>query len=820
MGTLYQDLRFGVRMLLKSPGFTLIAVVTLALGIGANTAIFSVVNAVLLRPMPFPEPERLMIVRETNQGKDTSISMPDYKIWRDRNQTFEQIAAFDYDSFTIAANAEPERVDGASVSVNFFPLLGVSPAQGRAFNDQESIFGNHRVVIMSSSLWARKFGAQTRLDAQTVRINNEVYAVIGIMPGGFEFPSQRTTLWVPLALPENHSRNTRGNYWLDAVARLKPSATIEQAQQDLNKIHERLREELKETQGFGARVVPLHEATVGNVRRALLTLLVAVGCVLLIACVNVANLLLARASVRQREMAIRGALGAGRRRLVRQLLTESILLSVIGGVIGLGLASWGVEALLRLEPNLPRATSVSVDWQVLLFILGLSFLTSLLFGLAPAWQAAKTDLNESLKEGGKGTSGGGGRWLNGLVITETALAVALLVGAGLFINSFLRLQRVDPGYRTQNLLTMRLSLPESKYPRSQQARVIAFFDQLIERVRALPGVESVATTSWLPLYGAGSWGKMFTREDQPPPKSLQDTAGLDYTHISPDYFKTLGIRILKGRSLDSRDTRESLPVAVINESMANRFYPNEDPIGKVFKLGPPEELLPAGILPPGYRFIRWTIVGVAADVKQTGLKPISRSMVYTLPVQTQSNDGVTRNMSLAVHTSDDPTALVGAIRRQVAELDSELPLADVATMQELFDRSIARERFNTTLLTIFAGVALLLSVIGIYGVMSYSVTRRTREIGVRMALGAGAGEMQRLVLRQGMKTALIGVGTGLALAFGLTRLIKTMLFGVDATDPFTFFIVTAMLLIASFLACYLPARRATKVDPMVALRAE
>jgi putative ABC transport system permease protein len=820
MHTIWQDLRFGVRMLLKKPGFTLIAVITLALGIGANTAIFSVVNAVLLRPLPYPAPEQLVVVQEMDVARgaaDIGAPMPDYREWEKRNRSFSHIAAYSTNSYNISGTDEPERVAGAAVTTDFFPLLGINPAQGRGFVSEEGVYGKHHAVVLSDALWRRRFGNGTTLSGQTIRLNGESFTVVGVMPSGFGFPNNNVLLWTPLALRDDDSLNTRGNYWLSVIARLNQGVTREQAQNDLSNIFRQLEQE-KLQSGFGARVEGLAEATVGDTRRMLFVLLGAVGCVLLIACVNVANLLLARASVRAAEIAVRATLGATRGRLVRQLLTESLLMGLLGAAGGLLLANWGVDALIRLEPNLPRLDTVQVDGRVLAFTAALALVTSLLFGLLPALRSASTDLSVMIKGGGRGGTRDH-RLLGGLVVAETAVALILLAGAGLMVNSLLRLQRVEPGYETKNILTMQLALPAARYPDSRPEQAVDFYRQLVERVKSLPGVQNAGVATAIPLAGGG-WGKLFTREDQPPPKSPEEIPVLQYRKISAGYFETLSIRLAEGRYLSERDTATGLPVAVVNETAARRFWPEGSPIGKVFKLGPPEEMVPAGILPPTYRFIRWTVVGVVKDIKHYGLGSTSGPEIYTLQQQGINNDGASLTMYLAVRAANDPTALTTAIRRQVSGLDSEQPIADIATMEERRAESLQRTRFNTLLLSIFAAVALLLAMIGIYGVMSYSVAERTREIGIRVALGAQRGDVLGLVVKRGMGLVILGCLIGLGGAIGVTRLMSGMLYGVEATDTLTFAVVAGVLVGVTLLACYLPARRAAKVDPMSALRYE
>jgi len=820
METLLQDVKFGARTLSKRPGFALVAVLTLAVGIGANTAIFSVVNAVLLGPLPYPDPERLVMVLETDMARgtaDVGASMPDYREWEGRNQSFDRIAAYATYNYNISGVEEPERVVGAAVATDFFLLLGVNPEQGRGFVEEEGLYGKHRAAVLSNALWQRRFGDGARLEGQTIRLNGETFAIVGVMPRGFSFPDTDVALWTPLALPDNDSLSKRGNYWLNVVARLKPGVTIEHAEADLGNIHRQLEQE-NITFGFSARVESLAAATVGDFRAPLWVLLGAVGCVLLIACVNIANLLLARGSARAAEIAVRAALGASRGRLVRQMLTESLMIGVLGAVGGLLLAWWGVDVLVRLEPDLPRLDSARVDGRVLAFTAGLAVVTSLLFGLVPALRSASTDISGAVKSGGKGGTRNH-RLLGGLVVAEIAIALVLLAGAGLMINSLLRLQRVDPGFRTDNILTMQLALPEARYPDDQLEKAVGFYRQLIERVKGLPGVQSAGVTSALPLTDSG-WGKLLTREDRPAPKAMEEIPVTQYRQVSADYFDTLGIRPVDGRYLNEHDGPGGLPVAVINETAARRFWPDEDPIGKVFKLGPPEEIIPAGILPPNYRFIRWTVVGVVKDVRHGGLGRAVSPEIYTLPEQSLANDGPARTMFLAVRTANDPTALTGAIRREVQELDKEQPVANIATMEERRAESLLQVRFNTLLLALFAAVALGLAVIGIYGVMSYSVAERTREIGIRVALGAQRNDVLGLVVKRGMALVFGGALIGLGGAVALTRLMVSLLYEVSATDPLTLAAVAGVLAVAALVACWIPARRATKVDPMVALRYE
>ncbi|MGH9837616.1 MAG: ABC transporter permease [Blastocatellia bacterium] len=819
MQTLWQDLRYGARMLMKKPGFTLIAVITLGLGIGANSAIFSVVNGVLLREAPYREPQRLVMVwadRPQLQAQtgisDFPVSAADFADWRDQNQGFEQIAAFHSQSFNITGGGEPEFLGGVRASANLFALLGIEARRGRVFLPEEDRAGNNRVVILSDGLWQRRFGSDPKIIGRTISLNNEPYTVVGVaspdfqfprkaeLPAGFGFPGE-VSLYTPLALtPEQ--RNNRGRDYLAVIARLKPQTRFEQAQAEMVGVAERLEQQYPDTnRNKSVRLVAFHQQVVGKAQPALLALLGAVGFVLLIACANVANLLLARAAARQKEMAIRAALGAGRWRVIRQLLTESLLLAASAGALALLLAVWGVDLLRTILPdNLPRAGEIGVDVRVFGFTLVVSLLTGILFGLVPALQASRTDLNETLKEGGRSSGGGGHNRFRGLlVVSEVALALLLLVGAGLMLRSFIRLMSVDPGLDPQNVLTMDIRLPRSKYQPPQQA---AFFQQLLERLRALPGVQSAGAVYPLPLGGAEE-GMGFGIEGRPPAApGEQLTAGPRW--VSPDYFKVLKIPLLKGRVFTEGDGGDSPPVLVINEAMARQYWPNEDPIGRRVAFNSRDNQ-------PIWR----EIVGVVKDVRHTALDTESKPQMYfpfthfPLPF-----------MTLVARTDGDPMSLVAAVRGQVRAIDKDQPVSNIHAMEELLARSVSERRFNLLLLAIFAGVALLLAAVGIYGVMSYSVEQRTHEIGVRMALGARTADVLRLLLGQGMKLVAMGVAIGLAAAFALTRLISTLLFGVRATDPVTFVALALLLTVVALLACWIPAWRATKVDPMIALRCE
>jgi putative ABC transport system permease protein len=805
--TLMKDIRFGIRMLLKSPGFTVVAVIALALGIGANSAIFSVVNTVLLRPLPYKDPERLVMVWEDNTRhgypRDTPAAA-NYIDWRDQNQVFEAMAAIADLSLNLTGSGEPERIDGKRVSANLFSLLGVEPQLGRAFLPEEDQPGGNCVVMMSHGLWQRRFGFDKKIIGQPLTLNGASCTVVGVMPPDFQFPSREAELWVPISFSTQEAAN-RGRHFLQVIARLKPGVTVQQAQTEMNAIAARLQQQYPESNAdLGAAVVPLHEQVVGDIKPALLVLLGAVGFVLLIACANVANLLLARAAVRQKEITIRVALGASRARLIRQFLTESILLAALGGVIGLLLSLWGVNLLKAFIPeNISQVKAIAIDARVLGFTLLVSLLTGLIFGLAPAIQASNFNLNETLKEGGRDSAAGSrsNRIRALLVITEVAVSLILLIGAGLLINSFMRLRNVDPGFRADNLLTMRIVLPALKYP--DQARRAAFYTDLLRRVEALPGVQSAAVTTNLPLYRQGnSIGISIEGRPDPPP----DQGLIIVTRVvSPEYFSTMGIQLSKGRQFNEHDKAEGQGVAVISETMARKYWPGEDPLGRRIKSGSSASTSP------------WlTIVGVAKDVRQFELNVDPKPQMY-LPYE---QAGFFAPRDLVVRTNVEPLSLAATVRRTVWEIDKDQPVSNISTMEDILSESVARQRFSMLLLGVFAALALVLAAVGLYGVMSYSVAQRTREIGIRMALGAQARDVLKLVVGNGLKLVLIGVVIGLVAAFILTRLMSSLLFGVSATDPITFTIISLVLIGVALLASYIPARRATKVDPMIALRYE
>lgn len=801
---IWHDLRYGLRMLVKNPGFTAVAVIALALGIGANTAIFSVVNTVLLRQLPYKDPERLVMVFEDSSKhghpRDTP-TVANYIDWRDQNQVFESIAAITDATFNLTGIGDPERILGYRVSASLFPMLGVSPQLGRFFTPDEDQAGANRVAIMSHSLWQRRFGGDPNIIGKALTLNGRSVTVVGIMPANFRFRTQEDELWVPIAFSQEEQQN-RSAHYLDVVARLKSGVTLSQSQAEMSAIAARLQQQYPDTNtDVGAEVVLLHEHMVGDIRPALLIFLGAVGLVLLIACVNVANLLLARAAVRQREIALRVALGASRWRLIRQFLTESILLGMLGGIVGLVLALAGLRLLtVIIPPDIPQIKNISIDPRVLGFTILISLLTGLIFGLAPAIQLSGFSPNETLKEGGHNpVAGRGNRIRGGLIVAEVAISVVLLIGAGLLINSFLRLRNVDPGFRSENLLTMRVSLPQAKY--GEPAQRAAFYTELNRRLESVPGVSSSAVITHLPLYHQGGSTIVYIEGRPEPPPSQEPI--ITTRVISPKYFETMGIPLLSGRQLTDQDTDNSPNVTVISETMARRYWPGENPIGKRVAFGRPE------------RDEEWfRIVGIARDVRQSDLITEIKPQMYVSYQQT----GFFIPRDLVLKTDVDPLSLAATVRKTIWEIDKDQPVSNIRTMDQIASESVARQRFSMLLFAIFAGVALLLAAVGIYGVLSYSVAQRRGEFGIRMALGAQKRDVLKLTISKGLKLVLLGVVFGLVGAFALTRLMASLLFGIGATDPTTFAAISLVLVGVGLLASYIPARRATKVDPIVALR--
>jgi putative ABC transport system permease protein len=820
---LWRDIRYGLRMLRKNPGFTAVAVLTLALGIGANSAIFSIVNAVLLRPLPYKDPAQLMDVRTGNFSKGfIATSPPDFRALRERNHSFENLSAYYGAAFTLTGTQEAEQLQGDIVSSEFFATLGVRPLLGRAFLPGEEQWGEHRVVVVSEPFWRTHLDAAPNLSGETLRLNGEQYTVIGVVPAGFHFLSERQ-LWVPMAWAPGDDLNSHNNYFLSMVGRLKHGVTPSQADADLNGIMAGIAQQFPENKGIGADLRPLRDALVGNARVALFVLVGAVGFLLLIACVNLANLLLARGAGRLKEVAIRSALGAGRGRLLRQFLTESVLLAAVGGAIGLAIAYLSLGLLPMAGNSLPGGRDIRIDGWVIAFTFAISIITGLLFGCGPGFESSPKDLNARLKEGGRTSSVGmaGGKLRAGLVITEVGLSLVLLVGAGLIVQSFERLLRVDSGFDPRHVLTFQIDMPKSieagvnPLENGAPPRMLAFFNQLLSRVEGLPGVQAAGVTSALPLQGE-NWTKYISFGDRPAPSSLDRVAQVQYRSVDGEYFRALGIPLVRGRVFSDADGSKSPLVAIVSRALAERFWPNQDPIGKIIWMAPPENLLPPGALPKGYHIPRQTVVGVVDDVRYGSLDKEGLPVVY----EPMAQGDYFLSMRVAVRTQGDPNAMAPSVRTALSEIDKNQPMADVRTMEEVWTDSITQPRLETLLLGVFSALGLALAAVGIYGVMSYSVAQHTHEIGVRMALGAEKSAVLSMVIGQGMKLALIGGCAGVVGALGVTRLMASLLYGVKPTDPVTFAAVSGVLFGVALLACYVPARRATKVDPMVALRHE
>ena len=809
MQTLLQDLRYGARMLMKKPGFTLIAVIALALGIGANTAIFSIVNAVLLRPLPYHESERLVAVYEKRTQQESLhnlIAPADFYAWQEQNRSFESLAAYTEAHFNLTEAGEPERFWGLNATRELFSVLGVGPMLGRDFAHVDGQSAASQVAILSYRLWQRRFGSDPNLIGKTIILNESLHTVIGVMPPDFQFPSKKIDIWtVTDASPE--ARTNRRFHYFTAIGRLKADVTLEQARAEMESVARQLEQHFPDTNaGRGVSLFPLRDEMTGNLRPALLILLGAVGFVLLIACANLTNLQLARAASREKEMVIRAALGAGRWRLIRQLLTESLLLSALGGAAGMLLAAWGVALLDHFIPtSIAEFNPSSIDGRILGFTLAVSLLAGVLAGLLPALQASRHNLSGMLKESAQsvGDSPRHRRVRSALVVSEIALSLVLLVGAGLLIKSFARLLEVQPGFATQNVVAMDFSLDAQQY--HQGPRALSFIDSLIEKLTELPGVEAAGITSHLPLSGEeGHRSFRIGRQ----PIANDEKRDAEYRTVSPDYFRAMGIPLRSGRFFTARDTfdpgaKENPPqVVIVNEAFVRRHLAGQDPLAQRV------------VIDDGANRVR-EIIGVVGDVKHFGLDASAVPEMYLTFAQMPR-----ATLTLVVRTTHDPANLVAAVRESVRELDRNLPVYNVKTVADYLSESVAARRLNMLLLSLFAALATILSAIGIYGVMSYGVSQRRHEIGVRMALGAQPGDVLKLVLRQGAMLVLLGVGIGLAAALALVHLLKNLLFGVAAGDPFTFTTITLALIIVAVLACYLPARRATRVDPMVALRYE
>ena len=808
MESIFAEIRYGLRSLLKRPGATLIALVTLALGIGVNTAIFSAVDSILLRPLPLKEPERLVSVWEQtlSLGIQQNQAAPANSFdLRSQNGVFEDLGAYGPLDVNLTGDGEPERLDGQVVRANVFSILGVAPAIGRTFLPNEDQVGQEKVVVLSDALWQRRFNRDPSILNRNISLNGQSFTVVGVMPRGFFFPLRETELWVPWAM-EPEQASGRGDHYLWLVARLKPGVTLERANADLDAIAQRLSAAYPRTnEGLGFTARPLHQDYVGNLRLPILILFAAVGLVLLIACANVANLLLAQATTRRKEIAIRLALGARRWTIVRQMLVESLLLACSGGLLGVLGAFWVVQALEKLLPeSLSKLHGVSIDARVFVFTLGVSVLTAVVFGGLPAWLASRTRPGATLNDVARDVAGGtSGRYVRRvLVVSEVALAVVLLVSAGLLIRSFQLLRQVDTGLKTENVLTMRMVLPMPKYLQAESRR--AFYDEVLRRVKEVPGIDAAGVISFLPLSFSGM-NFNFSIEGRAASRDLNLPFAL-FRVVSPDYFRAMGIPLLRGRYFEAHDSPDSPPVVVVNRRLAEQYWPGEEAVGKRLKVGPHDS-----------KNVWLTVVGVVGDVRQTGL--YEQKLEFYVPYMQERRSFVAPR-DLVIRTKAEPAVVAAAVRQAVWAVDKDQPVSNVRTMDQVFAAAISQERFQALMLGLFAGLALVLACVGLYGVISYTVVQRTHEIGVRMALGAQPVDVLRLVIRQGMFLTFTGLAAGIVAGMFVTRVLSDMLFGVTPKDPLTFVGVPVLLLVVAFLACYIPARRATRIDPLTALRYE
>jgi putative ABC transport system permease protein len=804
METLLQDIRHGFRTLVKNPGFTCIAVLTLALGIGANTAIFSVVNGLLLRPLPYDHPEQLVTLWEHNLPRDDRrnvVSIGNFLEWRRRAKSFSAIAAYSDWSFNLTGSGEPERVMSRVASANFFPILGVNAALGRTFRMEEEIEGQDKVVMLSDRFWRRRFGADSGVIGRQIMLDGVGMTVVGVLPANFEFFGEQADIWKVFSLTMSPTA-FRGR-WIKVIGRTKPGVTVEAARWELISVASQIREEHPvENAGWSANVIALKETLVGNIQRGLFILLGAVGFLLLIACANVANLLLARSAAREKEIAIRTTLGASGGRLVAQLLTESLCLAALAGVVSLLLARWGVDLIRHLLPadlSVPGISTLGIDGNVLAFTMAITLLTGVVFGLVPALSATRVNLQEPLRGTGRSSAGGRrARFRDLLVVTEVSLALVLVLGATLLLRSFSQLSNVDPGFQTHDLQEVRVSLPDAKYPNAAQQ--VAFFDQLEQRVAAIPGVERVGAINFLPLSGARS-ASGFAVAGRPTPKAGEEPVG-DMRAVTPGYFQAMGIPILRGRGLTEADRADAPEVTLISETMAKTLFPGMDPIGQRLIYAWGDTLKPE-------------IVGVVGDVHHDALNTAPYMEIYRPLAQFPYSF-----MTLVVRTTSDPVGLSKAVRAQVKEIDPDQPVRDLVPMDDLMQTSLAQPKLNMLLLTLFAVLGLVLAAVGIYGLMSYAVVQRTQEIGIRMALGAKAGDVVGMVVRRGLTLTVSGILIGMIAAYLLTGLLAKLLYGVSPRDPFSFVVVPAILAAVSLIACLIPGRRATRVAPMIAMRSE
>jgi predicted permease len=801
--TFIRDCRHALRALLHSPGFSLVATITFALGIGVNTAVFSVFNGVLLRPLPYPDPNRITMIWMDNRRqaiKEDITSYPTYRDWRAQSTSFAHMAAYSRTAFNLTGAEEPERLQGAQTTASFFDVMGLQPVIGRIYSEAQETPGNDAVVLLSHGLWQRRFGGAADVLGRTITLNGQPHEIIGVMPAALQVPAD-AELWKPLA-PSEGSRNARGAFWLPVIGRLKPGVTTEQAQTEMSGIAARLEEAFPANKGFGAYVVTLHRQLVGDIERSLLVLLGAVGCVLLIACANLGNLMLGRTSARRKELAIRTALGAGRGRLVRQIVTETFVLALIGSILGLLLAYWAIGFFIALGgESIPRPEAIGIDARVLMFTLMLAIVSSLIAGVIPALQASRPAVVEHLREGGREGGGTASRKTrSSLVAAEVALAFVLLAGAGLLVRTLWRMERVDRGFSPQRIATMRLSLPGALYAGPPEVR--SFYARLLERVRALPGVESAATGSGVLMPLLANSG-VYTIEGQPlPPPEEQVEYPVEV--VSPGYFETLGVTLAAGRTFTEQDHADATQAIVINETLARHGWPGQDPLGHRMRPGTGNSRAP------------WfTVVGVIRDLRRGDLRREVRPELYMCALQVTP-----RSQMLLIRTSGDPSAIVSTVRREIQAMNPQLPLFGVETLESQLSETLTSPRFRAVLLASFAIIALLLASIGIYGVTAHAVGQRTHEVGIRMALGARRGDVLKMIVAQHLAPALIGLAIGLAGALALSRFLRTMVYGVGMTDPITFMSMALALLLVTVAACWIPARRATRVDPLVALRAE
>ena len=804
MSTLIQDLRYAARMMIKQPLFFGIAVIALALGIGANTAIFTVVNGVLLRALPYDHPDQLVWLWDTLPKLPTApTSGPEFLDWRDQNNSFEHLAAFQGGNILVDAGTAVEDTPVGLVTLDFFTVFRVKPLLGRTFTEEETQPGRHRVILLSQSLWQKRFGSDPNVLGQTVKLMGIAHTIIGVVPDGFSFPNE-AQLWRPL--PIDPKTLNRGPHYLRVVGRLKSGVTLGQAQAEMSTIASRLSEQHPEkTAGHGIKLELLRNVIVGDIGTALLVLLAAVGFVLLIACANVANLLLARAGARQREIAIRTALGASRGRVVRQLLTESVLLALVGGTAGVLIAFWGVGALISLSPDaIPRVKEIHVDFRVASFALLVSLLTGVVFGLAPAMQVSKPNLTEGLKESGRTTAGvERNRLRSSLVILEIALSLVLLIGAGLMIKSFAKLNRINPGFNSDNLLTMGVTLLRTNYPEDEN--VAAFYSQMLDRLNSTPGVQSAGGITELPLSGNNT-SDNFTIEGRPA-ISKEDQPLAECRVVTPHYFDSMEIPLMQGRDFAYSDTKQTPNVAIINEAFVRSHFPGEDPLGHRLSL-------------QGQSRDPLLIVGIVGDVRDFGLDQPATPEIYFPYLQNPLGDSFDRSLTIVVRTKSSPTGMIEPLRSELLSMDRSLPVYGLKPMTEYLSDSLSRRRFNLVLLSVFAAVALLLAAVGIYGVISYAVSQRTHEIGIRVAVGAHSIDILRMIVGQAMILTLVGIAIGIGAALALTRLMESLLFDVSTTDPLTFVVISGVLGAVALAACFIPALRATRVDPMIALRYE